>query len=102
MSDVAYLGSTTQRPDEDIAYTVDVSNVGSSPTVNDVKAYQRSDGSDVSDTVLTGSATVSGDVITTPKVGSLTDAVTYQIEVNYTISGNVYEDMFEITCSDGR
>jgi hypothetical protein len=98
------MGQTTQRPNESVAYTVDVSEVGSSPSVDSVTAYEN-DGGDWTDktaTVLNGSASVSGDVITTPLVESLTDGLRYHIIIKYTIGGETYEDFFEIHCTDSR
>ena len=105
MSNIHKLGEINQRPNESISYTVDVSNVGSSPTVNSVTAYERQNDntwSDVSATVLSGSNTVSADVITTKLIGSLTDGRTYHIVVNYTISGETYDDYLVINCTDHR
>ena len=101
MTNIQDLGETTQRPDEVIAYTVDVSNNGSSPTVSAVTIIDKSDPStDLSETNLSGSASVSGDVITTPLVTGLSDNTTYRVEVKYTLSGETYEDFFEIFCTD--
>ena len=95
------LGSTTQRPNETIAYTVDVSNVGSSPTVDSVTIVDiDTPGTDLSSTLMSGSSSVSGDVITTPLVTSLTDGTSYRVIVKYTISSETFEDYFDIACSD--
>jgi len=95
-------GRKTQSTDEQIAYTVDVSNVGSSPTSPSVKAYDVTTGmNDVSSTVLSGDPSVTGNVITTPTVKSLTAGHLYRIEVKFTISGSIFEHYFEIHAEKG-
>jgi hypothetical protein len=60
-----------------------------------VKAYDESEGlDDVTSTVLSGSASVAGDVITLPTVKSLTEGHRYRIEVKFTVSGSVMEAFF--------
>ncbi len=77
-----------QGVDEDIAYTLDASKWGSlSPAGLSVVAKD-STGGDVSVTLLTGSASASGSIITTPLIGSGTEGATYRIEVLWTDSGN--------------
>lgn len=88
----------SQGEDESIARKLDVSTVGSgatspSVTVKDMTA----DGEDVTATVATGSASVDeNDVITLPAIHSLTAGHEYRVEVQYTISGNVFETYFYI------
>lgn len=90
-------GRKTQGPDEQIAYTVTTTNVGSSPSSVAVTAWDLTDDNKVvTGTVLNGSASVSGDVITTPTVQSLTAGRLYRIEVKFTSGGNVFEHYFEI------
>ena len=87
-----------QGNDESIVYTLTTTSWGSSPTSVEVKAYDITGGNrtDVSDTVLTGSASTADDVITLPAVGGLTANHMYRIEVKFTSGGNVYEPYFEI------
>lgn len=103
MSDLHFLGSTRQRSEETIAYTVDVTNVGSSPSVNSVTIFSKADyTTDLSSTNLSGSASVSGNVITSPLVTSLTDDTNYRVYVNYTISGETFVDYFDVICDDNE
>lgn len=91
-----------QGEDEEIVYTLDVSANGSSPTSVAVKVYGESGvGSgatldDVTSTVMPGSPSVGGSVITLPPLKSLTAGVIYRIEVKYMLGGNILEDYFRI------
>jgi hypothetical protein len=79
-----------QGQDEEIAYGILTTEWGSNPTSVSVKLYD-TDGTDVSSTSLSGSASVSGDTITTPVVKLLTAGEKYRLEVKFTCSGNVFE-----------
>lgn len=90
--------SLTQGVDEQITYTVTTTPWGSTPTAVAVKAYDMlTDYLDVTATVLTGSASVIGDVITLPVLKSLTKDHIYRLEVKFTCAGNVFECYAEIT-----
>lgn len=86
-------GEIVQGVDESIAYALTTTPWGSSPTVESVKAYDTTDGAytDVSSTVLTGSAGVLGDVITCPLLHGLTLGHNYRLEVAFRILGNTFE-----------
>lgn len=93
-------GRQSQGADEEIVYTLTTTNWGTSPSSVTVKAYDLSNASaDVSTTVLSGSASVSGDVITLPTVKSLTAGRIYQIEVKFTAGGSVFETPFIVLCA---
>lgn len=98
MSD-RFLGQKQQGVDEQIAYSVTTTNIGSSPTSPSVKVYQV-DGTtytDVTSTVMpAGSATVSGDDILLPVLKSLTAGYLYRVEVKFSIGSAVYEVWFEV------
>ena len=79
-----------QGVDEIVAYNLTTTPWGSSPTSPVVKIYD-SAGTDVSSTNLTGSATVNGDVITTPAVKTLTNGNRYKMQVKFVSGGNTYE-----------
>ena len=82
-------GKLYQGVDEQIVYSLTTTPWGSSPTSPSVKAYDASDGyADVTATVLSGSASATGDIITLPKVGGLTLGHLYRIEVQFTIAGS--------------
>ena len=81
----------TQGVDESIAYTVTTTPWGSTPTSVAVKLYEGADRTDRTSTMLTGTASVSGDIITCPYVSGLTANTYYLLEVKFTVSGNVEE-----------
>lgn len=87
-------GLQVQGEDERIAYTLDVSNYGSSPT--SVSVVVKRGGEDVTSTVTTGSSSVAGNVITLPVIHSLVPDAIYRVEVKFTVSGNVLEPYFNI------
>jgi hypothetical protein len=93
------VGNTLyQGNDESIVYSITTTSWGSTPVVVAVKAYDVTGGTreDVTDTVLSGSSSVDGDVITLPAVGGLTPGKMYRIEVQFTSGGNTFEPYIEI------
>lgn len=82
-----------QGIDETIAYKLTTTPWGSSPGSVAVKAYDISNGAytDVTATVLSGSASASGDDITCPALTALTAGHEYRLEIKFTCSGNVFE-----------
>lgn len=82
-----------QGVDEQIAYTLTTTPWGSSPS-NPAVVVKNSAGADVTASVTAGSGSVSGDVITTPIIKSLTAGEWYRVEVKFTISGNIPEAWF--------
>jgi len=72
---------------ENIPYRLDVSAWGSSPTSVTVKAYDITAGKndDVTSSVLDGTATVSGSVITLPKLKSLTAGKEYKVVTTFAV-----------------
>ena len=87
-------GVLQQGVDESIPYTLTTTPWGSSPTSVSVKAYARTGvavWSDVTSTVLAGTATVSGDIITLPALSALTEGVEYRIEVKFTSASTIFE-----------
>ena len=86
-------GKQWQGVDEEIPYTLTTTKWGSSPSSVSVKAYtvQGETFTDVSSTVLSGSPSVNGDIITLPVLKSLVEGVEYRIEMKFTCSGNVFE-----------
>ncbi len=83
-----------QGEDEEIAYTFDFTEWGTptSPTV----VLKGPEGTDISSTHLTGSNTISGDVVTTKKVIDVVRDRKYRLECRVTISGNLMEAYCEI------
>lgn len=90
-------GTQHQGEDESVVYTIDVSNVGDSPTspVLVVKDTTN-DNEDVTSTVAAGSASVADNIITLQAIHSLTAVSVYRCEVAFTLSGNDLEHYFFI------
>jgi hypothetical protein len=87
-----------QGGDEEIAYEFELSAWGT-PTSPSVKIYDlNDDNKDVSVTCLSGSASVSGTKVTTPKVHDLTAGGVYRMVCQVTISGNVMSAYCDVYC----
>ena len=90
-----------QGEDEQIAYTLTTTPWGASPSSVAVTAEQKQGArnwTDVTSTVLSGSASVASDVITTPIVKSLTEGNTYRILIKFTSGGNIFSAYLELEC----
>ena len=86
-----------QGIEEEIIYSVTTTPWGSSPTDITVKAYDVDDDlTDVSSTVLSGSASANGDVISLPTLKSLTAGKLYRVEVKFTSGSQIFECFFEV------
>jgi len=94
MANERFLGKVQQGEDESIVYTVTTTLWGASPT--SVAVVATLDGTVVTATVLSGAASVSGNVITLPAVASLTADNQYRIEVKFTSGGSTFEGYFLI------
>jgi hypothetical protein len=86
-----------QGEDEALAYSVTTTPWGSSPSSVTVALKTLPEMKDVSSINLSGSASVVGDVITTPTVSNLQAGKRYRLEVKFTTSGQVWECWCEIT-----
>lgn len=86
-------GVQLQGKDEIIAYELTTTPWGSSPTNVAVTLWDvtAATWTDVSSTMLSGAASVAGDVITTPLVTGLTAGSTYRLEVKFSTGGNTLE-----------
>jgi len=86
-----------QGVDERIVYTLNVSNWGSNPSsvtvvVKDATDDNPANWTNVTSTKTNGSAaTVSGNVITLPKILSLANGSAYRVEVQFTVGSSVME-----------
>jgi hypothetical protein len=78
-----------QGVDEQVAYVLDTTPWGGSPT--NVSVVVKQYGRDVTADVTSGTASVSGDDITTPLVKSLSADKVYRLEIKFTSSGNIFE-----------
>jgi hypothetical protein len=91
-------GAQSQGEDEQIAWAIDVSNWGSSPTAVAAIVKDMDDSyADVTSTVMPiNSPSVATDTITLSPLKLLTRGNTYRVEVKFTISGNVVECYFDV------
>lgn len=93
-----------QSPDEAIAYSVTTTPWGSSPGTIVLVVWDITDGNnpvDVTSSVTTGANSASGDVITTKRIGSLTVAHSYRVDVKFTDgNSNTFECFFVLHCRD--
>lgn len=91
-------GQFYQGKDEELPYTVDVSNWTSAPTAGCVVVTLN--GSDVGTDVLSGASSISGSTITTACITSLSAAEDYRVDVRFEQDGDVWECYFFITGED--
>ena len=91
-------GRQKQASDEAIYYTITTTNWASSPVVSSVKAYEMATETEVTSTVLNGSSSVDGDVITLPIVYCLTEDELYRVEVIFTSNAATYYCYIIIRC----
>jgi len=90
-------GIQHQGEDEEVAYTLTTTNWGSSPSNVVVKAYHINNRYlEVSDTVLSGDASITGDVITLPKLGNLVEGNRYRVEVQFKTGTDLLEAYFVV------
>jgi hypothetical protein len=94
-------GRQYQGDAEKIAYQVDVTNWGASPSSPSVGVLDESQNNlDVTTSVTSGSPSVSGNIITLPVIQSLVIGHLYRVEVTFIIGGSTEECYFEIQCED--
>lgn len=84
-----------QGEDEEIAYTLTTTPFASDPS-SPVVTVKDADGEDVTADYTTGSASVAGDVITTPTILDLVADTQYRLEIKFTSGGNVLEAWAEM------
>lgn len=91
-------GLLVQGEDEEIAYTIDVSAVDSSPSPVSVMVKNTTSGEDVTDeTMPVNELTADGGVITLSPLGNLTRGNYYRVEVLWSDgSGNTLENYFRV------
>ena len=92
-------GTLQQGVDEAIYWKLTTTPWGSTPTAVAVTAFARSASATwttVTSTVLSGAASVEGDVITLPKLSALTEGTFYRIEVKFTAGGNIFEAIIPV------
>lgn len=95
-------GTQAQGESESLKYRITTTPWGTSPTAVAIVVKDTTDGNaDVSSTVLSGSTTTNGDVITLKALGSLTKNHLYRVEVQFTTSdGNTWECYFNVAAQE--
>ena len=86
-------GLQVQGADEKLIYTLTTTNWASTPASPAFAIYSYS-GDTLTDCTTgcsSGSVSAANDVITLPKIVSLTAGTKYRVEVQFTVSNNVYE-----------
>ena len=91
-------GRQKQGTDEAIYYKLTTTPWGSTPTSTAAATYDITGGgrTDVTSTVMSGSTSVTDDIITLPKLSTLTAGHLYRVEVKFTVSSNIFECFFEV------
>ena len=86
-------GQLLQGADEKIPWQLTTTPWGSTPTSIVVKAFDITDGGrdEVTSTVLSGTASAAGDVITCPVLQSLTAGNWYRLEIQFVAGGVTWE-----------
>lgn len=79
-----------QGEDEQLAYALTTTPWGSSPSTP-VVTIKNAAGEDKTVDFTTGSASISGDVLTTPTILDLIAGAQYRLEIKFTVNGNVEE-----------
>ena len=92
-------GVQYQGVNEEIVYNVTSTPWGSDPS-GPTAVLTDQDGEDVSGTMLSGSPSATGDIITTPIVKSLIAGELYRLAIKFTSGGQVFECYFEIMGED--
>ena len=82
-----------QGADESIVYSLTTTPWGSTPssTAAAIFTVVGDTYANLTTTNMTGSTSVTGDIITLPAIHSLTAGTQYRVEVLFTSSGNVFE-----------
>jgi len=83
-----YMGA-----DEQLYFSLTTTPWGSTPTNTAAKIYEVAGDTytDKTSTLMSGSTSVTGDVITLPKITGLTAGTLYRVEVAFTCTSNVFE-----------
>jgi hypothetical protein len=86
-------GLQYQGEDESVVYTLTTTSWGNDPGSPSAKIFTYIGGTytDVTSTIMTGSASASGNVITLPAIASLVDGTMYRVEVQFILSGSTFE-----------
>jgi hypothetical protein len=89
-----------QGADEEITWTLDVTNVGGSGALSDLDmtVTDETTDTDVTATVTTGAMSSTGQVITLKKIQDLTEAHNYRVDVLFDKDGDRPSVRFWLVC----
>jgi len=94
-------GRIQQGAGETVEYNLTTTPWGSSPSGTSAAIYDVADtSSNLASTLMTGSTSVSGDVITLPLIHSLTSGTNYRVEVTFTTGNSELVIPFIIEAED--
>jgi len=92
-------GVKVQGANERITYAITTTNCASDPASPSMIVERMSDGTDVTDDVVTGDISANGDVITLKAISGLTAGERYKVKVQFTATGFApAECFFYIDC----
>ncbi len=96
---MAEVASVTMSPNEQMVFSLDCSaNVGAGQAVGTYTVKLFLGARDVTLTNTTGQASLSGKVITAPKVKGLTLSKKYILRFVYGIGNNIFDDHLVLVC----
>jgi hypothetical protein len=74
-----------------LVFSTDTEDYGGSPTVSSVVAKNLTTGQTVTSSIVSGSATIDGDVITWPSVSGFLKGYLYAVEITFICGSNTYK-----------
>ena len=90
-------GIQTQGVNESISYSVNTLNWGGTPTSPDFDVFDEEDDStSLKASLMSGTATISGNYVVLPHLSGLSDGVIYRVFFQFTSGGNVFEGFFRV------
>jgi hypothetical protein len=93
-------GLQTQGSDEEVAYKIDTTTWGGTPTTVSVVCYCLDTNKNMTAVVLpTNTTSVSGDDITLSPLKKLVPGRTYRVDIKFTASAQVVETYFRVACN---
>lgn len=93
-------GRLRQGSGEKIAYQLTTTPWGGTPTSPALAVDDLTTGETVTSSVVSGSTTAAGDIITTGRIQTLTAGHLYRAEVTFISGGNTFVAYFEILAED--
>ena len=91
-------GTQPQGVNESVKYSVDTAPWGGTPTTVSHDIFDEEDfDTSLKSSLMSGTPTVTSDVITLPALSGLTDGIIYRVTVKFTITGgSILESYFRV------